>query len=72
MDKQQIKRALYKVNNNAEFINVTHVAAVLGIRPETTQANYLQSLEYLPNGRGKLYLVDDVADAICSAKKKAE
>lgn len=72
MDKQQLKRALLKANNDAILINVSHVASVLGIQPETAQANFLRSLEYIPNGRSKMYLVEDVANAIYESRKRNE
>ena len=69
MDRQRLKRALTSKSNGAAFIKVSEVAAVLGIQPETAQANYLRKLEYLTSGRAKLYLIDDVVDSIVDVKK---
>lgn len=69
MDKQRLKRAMMNTTKGAAFINVREVAETLGVQPETAQANFLRKLEYLQSGRAKLYLIDDVVDAICAAKK---
>ena len=69
MERQRLKRALSSQSKGAAFINVTGVAAALGIQPETAQANFLRELEYLPSGRAKLYLIDDVVDAIYAVKR---
>ncbi len=69
MDRQRLKRALTSKSKGTAFIKVSEVAAALGIQPETAQANYLRQLEYIPSGRAKLYLIDDVVDSIAAAKK---
>ena len=60
---------MMNTTKGAAFINVREVAETLGIQPETAQANYLRKLEYLQLGRAKLYLIDDVVDAISAMKK---
>ena len=51
---------LSKFANNKMYINISQLANALGIARETA-AQLVFKLRYIPNGREKLYLVNDVA-----------
>lgn len=62
MNKQDVQRSLQK---HGDFLNVSQIAKILGQKRETVAKQYLDGLDYLPNGREKLYFSGDVAEAIC-------
>lgn len=69
MDRQATLNAIRRAAKGKAFIKVGEVANALGVQSETAQANYLCDLEYLPSGRAKLYLIEDVVDAILAKKE---
>ena len=69
MDRQHTRRALEGASKGTSFIKVHEIAKALGIQSETVRANYLDGLDFLPNGHSKLYLIDDVIDAIMRRKE---
>lgn len=51
---------LSKFANNKIYINISQLSNALGVARETA-AQLVFKLRYIPNGREKLYLVNDVA-----------
>ena len=56
---------LNKFTNGSVYINISQLAKALGMARETT-AQLVYDLKYLPNGREKLFFINDVALQIYS------
>ncbi len=62
MDRQKLRRDIERYGGGA-FINVTQVASMMGVDRGTARA-VLRGIEYIPNGKEKLYHKEDVLDAL--------
>ena len=66
MNKQDIRRGLERYG---DFLTISDVAGFLGVYRGTARG-ILSGLEYIPNGRSKLYHREDVAEAIYRRKER--
>ena len=60
MTKQQIRKSLERYG---DFLNINQVSEFIGVHRGTAR-QMLCGLDYIPNGKEKLYYKDDIADAI--------
>lgn len=65
MNRQSVRRSLERYG---DFLNVNTVAECLGIH-RCTARQMLAGLEYIPNGREKLFHKDDVLDRIMERRR---
>lgn len=68
MNKTSIKRSILDYTGGAPFVSVSSLAKMLGVGRDSTRA-LLQGLPYIPQGRRKDYLVDDVAERLADLKR---
>ena len=66
MERQAIRRTLEKYG---DFLNVSQVAECLGIERKTARTKYLRGLEYIPNGKEKLYHKEDILNRIMQLRR---
>ena len=57
---ETLSENLKNFTNNKLYINITQLAKALGVARETA-AQMVFKLKYLPNGREKLFFINDVA-----------
>ena len=70
MTKKELQKAIE--SRYGAFVNISQTAEFLGNRRETVRDKYLSGLEYLMNGREKLFYAGDVAQAIVDSVEYAE
>lgn len=66
MNKADIKRTL---SQEGDFLTISQIAKILGVERHKA-SDFLYGLEYLPNGKAKLFLADDVANRIMELKEQ--
>ena len=66
MTTQEAKRMFEQYG---EFLNVTQISKILGMKRETVRNKYLIGLPYLPNGKERLFYCGDIAKVIAENMK---
>lgn len=63
LTKTEIKKALMTWNENRPFMSVSDISESMHIGRDSAR-NLVSGLPYIPNGRRKDYLVEDIAERL--------